>query len=86
MTEPTEAAAAAADPPPSSPSTPGPTSADEGDNHLSGKGILLAVGFAAFAAYVAADFATGGALTAWVVLAVTAARGRVPKESTTDGA
>lgn len=86
MTEPTEAAAAAADTSTSSPNSAAVTSADECDNCLSAKGIMLAVGFAAFAAYVAADFATGGKLTGWIMLLVTAARGRVPRESTTDGA
>ena len=30
-----------------------------------GRAVLLAFAFAAFAAWVAADFATGGKLTAW---------------------
>jgi len=49
---------------------------------ITGRGILLALGFAAFAAYVAADFATGGRLTTWALAALAALRGR---ESTAGG-
>jgi len=48
-----------ADPPPAGPGD---------DMQAAGARVaLIAVGFAAFAAYVAADFATGGRLTAWVI-------------------
>jgi hypothetical protein len=43
---------------------------------ITARGILLALAFAGFAAYVAADFATGGRLTAAVVGTVAALRGR----------
>ncbi len=43
---------------------------------ITARGVLLAVAFAAFAAYVAADFATGGRLTAVALGALAALRGR----------
>lgn len=43
---------------------------------ITARGILIALGFAAFAAYVAADFATGGRLTGIVVGALAGLRGR----------
>ncbi len=49
---------------------------------ISARGILFALGFAAFAAYVAADFATGGRLTAVALGALATLRGRVPPSST----
>lgn len=42
---------------------------------LSGRAITLAVVFGLFAAYCAADFATGGQLTTWLAALVTSARG-----------
>lgn len=53
---------------------------------ITARGILLAVAFAAFAAYVAADFATGGRVTAVALGTLATMRGRVPPSSTTDGA
>lgn len=41
-----------------------------------GRAVLFAFAFAAFAAWVAADFATGGKLTAWAVGTLTALRSR----------
>lgn len=43
---------------------------------LSARGYLLAIAFAAFAAFVAADFYTGGRLSAAVAGTVAAVRGR----------
>ena len=40
-----------------------------------GRAILLAFAFAAFAAWVAADFATGGKLTAWAAATLAGLRG-----------
>jgi hypothetical protein len=53
-----------------------PEAADDCATCITGRGILLALGFAAFAAFVAADFATGGRLTAAVAGTVAALRGR----------
>lgn len=50
--------------------------ADECAECLGGRVILLAVLFAAFAAYVAADFATGGRLTTGALGVLAAVRGR----------
>jgi hypothetical protein len=50
--------------------------ADECATCISARGILLALAFAGFAAFVAADFATGGRLTAAVAGTVAALRGR----------
>jgi hypothetical protein len=44
--------------------------------------VLFATMFAAFAAYVAADFATGGKLTAYVAGALAGLRGRGKGEDT----
>ena len=41
-----------------------------------GRAVLLAFAFAAFAAWVAADFATGGKLTAWAAATLAGLRGR----------
>jgi hypothetical protein len=43
---------------------------------IGARGVLLALAFAAFAAYVAADFATGGRVTAAVIGTAAALRGR----------
>jgi hypothetical protein len=43
---------------------------------LGPRAVLLALAFAAFAAYVAADFATGGRVTAAALGLVAAVRGR----------
>lgn len=67
------------------PPAPGPGAAEECESCIGARGVLLALGFAAFAAYVAADFATGGKLTAAVLGALAVARGRVPPSSTTAG-
>lgn len=50
--------------------------ADDCANCLGPRSILLALAFAAFAAYVAADFATGGRVTAAALGLVAAVRGR----------
>lgn len=42
---------------------------------MSGRAITLAVVFGLFAAYCAADFATGGRLTTWLAAMVASARG-----------
>jgi disulfide bond formation protein DsbB len=66
--------------------TPGPEGgAEECATCITARGIMIALGFAAFAAYVAADFATGGRLTAVALGLVATLRGRVPPSSTTDG-
>lgn len=44
---------------------PAPDAPCEDCAPATGRAILFAVAFAAFAAFVAADFATGGKLTAW---------------------
>ena len=46
-----------------------------------GRAILLAFAFAAFAAYVAADFVTGGKLTAWTVATLAGLRGKAGGET-----
>jgi hypothetical protein len=82
MTESSEAAAP----------NPGPEGGAEGGADedcptcITGRAFLIALGFAAFAAYVAADFATGGRLTAVALGALASLRGRVPPSSTTGGA
>ena len=58
---------------------PGPApagAADECANCLGARAIVFALAFAAFAAYVAADFATGGRVTAAALGMVAAVRGR----------
>lgn len=50
---------------------------------ITARGVLVAVAFAAFAAYVAADFATGGRVTAVALGTLATLRGRVPPSSTT---
>lgn len=65
---------------------PGASEADDCATCITARGVLIALGFAAFAAYVAADFATGGRLTALALGALATLRGRVPPSSTTDGA
>jgi hypothetical protein len=61
---------------------PGPAAeaADECTNCLGARAVVLALAFAAFAAWCAADFATGGRLTAAVLGAVAAVRGRGSEE------
>lgn len=46
------------------------------ENCLGARVVLLAVAFAVFAAYVAADFATGGRLTSAALGVVAAVRGQ----------
>ena len=61
------------------PASPDPAAAAEPCEDcasVTGRGVLLAVAFAAFAAWVAADFATGGKLTGWAVATLAALRGR----------
>jgi hypothetical protein len=62
---------------------PGPESgaAEDCATCITARGVLIALGFAAFAAFVAADFATGGRLTALAVGALATLRGRVPPSS-----
>lgn len=60
--------------------------AEECATCITARGVLFAVAFAAFAAYVAADFATGGWITAAGLSALATLRGRVPPSSTTEGA
>ena len=62
---------------PASPDTP-PAAEEpcEDCSPVTGRAVFLAVAFAAFAAWVAADFATGGKLTGWAVATLTALRGR----------
>jgi hypothetical protein len=58
----------------------GQAPAAEGDGDcatcITARGILFALAFAAFAAYVAADFATGGRVTAVALGALATLRGR----------
>jgi hypothetical protein len=75
MTEPADQAAE--DPTPSS-SSAAAAAAEPCADCLSARGILFAAAFAAFAAYVAADFALGGKLTAWVAATALSVRGRLP--------
>jgi hypothetical protein len=71
-----------------SPEATAPTAGPEGGADddcptcITARGVLFALGFAAFAAYVAADFATGGRLTAVALGLVATLRGRVPPSST----
>ena len=53
---------------------------------ITARGLFIALAFAAFAAYVAADFATGGWITAAGLSALATLRGRVPPSSATEGA
>lgn len=71
MSETTDAAPPAPEPGPGA-----APAADECATCLGARTILLALAFAAFAAYVAADFATGGKVTAAALGAVAAVRGR----------
>lgn len=67
------------DQPNTSPAAEGAEAAEGAGEHpgrITGRGVILAVAFAAFAAYVAADFATGGKLTAAAAGALAALRGR----------
>jgi hypothetical protein len=59
--------------------------AEECATCITARGFLIALGFAAFAAFVAADFATGGRLSAVAVGALATLRGRVPPSSATGG-
>jgi hypothetical protein len=64
--------------------TPGPEDgAEDCATCITARGFLVALGFAAFAAFVAADFATGGRLTAVALGALATLRGRVPPSSAT---
>lgn len=62
--------------PPAPEPGPGAAAGDDCATCLGARAILLALAFAAFAAYVAADFATGGRVTAAALGAVAAVRGR----------
>lgn len=60
------------------PASPDPPAAEEPCEDCApatGRAVLIAFAFAAFAAWVAADFATGGRLTAWAVGTLAALRG-----------
>ena len=62
---------------PASPDTPPAVEEPcEDCSPVTGRAVFLAVAFAAFAAWVAADFATGGKLTGWAVATLAALRGR----------
>jgi hypothetical protein len=68
--------------------TPGPEggAAEDCASCLTARGVLIAAGFAAFAAFVAADFATGGRLTAAMLGLLATLRGRVPPSGTASDA
>lgn len=60
---------------------PAAGAAGECENCLRGRTVVAALAFAAFAAYVAADFATGGKLSAAVLGALAALRGRAAPDA-----
>ena len=61
------------------PASPDPPAAAEEPcedcSSVTGRAVLFAFAFAAFAAWVAADFATGGKLTAWAAATLAGLRG-----------